>query len=276
MDRRDLPAVHLRNVSQVRHIGKVPFGYGDGRFFNLAGPHRAYAAAGGRQREHAYPVKKAPQLNVRHDPGCRVPLRQEPLPAWLPQSQAARQPQCRFSRPRLPHRRRQSACGNAAAYPGAYLSRPCVPRERCHLRTAGDTKAGRWGKSPPQRQGGSIWPPVPYQYPAHRSMRRSDKPKVVSLVQPPFLSVLRKARVRPTPPPLPPGRGTALENLYPRRLFGKKHNREKSVKGASGTACGGAALDGFSRLCYGITGDGESFISPELRGAGQSPAILGP
>ena len=42
---------------------------------------------------------------------------------------------------------------------------------------------------------------------------------------------------------LPPGRGTALENLYPRRLIGKKHNREKSVKGASGTACGGAALD---------------------------------
>jgi len=26
-------------------------------------------------------------------------------------------------------------------------------------------------------------------------------------------------------------------------LTEKKHNREKSVKGASGTACGGAALD---------------------------------
>ena len=123
------------------------------------------------------------------------------------------------------------------------MGAPYVPRERCHSRTAEDTKAGRWGKSPPHRQGGSSGPPAPYQYPAHRSMRRSDRPKVVSLVQPPFLSDLRKARFRPTPPPLPPGRGTALENLYPRRLSGKKHNREKSVKGASGTACGGVALD---------------------------------
>ena len=81
MDRRDFPAVHLRNVPQVRHIGKVPFGYGDRRFFNLAGPHRTDTAAGGRQRENAYPVKKAPQLNVWHDPGRRVPSRQEPRPA---------------------------------------------------------------------------------------------------------------------------------------------------------------------------------------------------
>jgi len=35
----------------------------------------------------------------------------------------------------------------------------------------------------------------------------------------------------------------ALENLYPRRLTVIKHNREKSVKGAFGTACGGSALE---------------------------------
>ena len=44
MDRRDFPAVHLRNISQMRHIGKVPFGYGDGRFFNLAGPCLLYTS----------------------------------------------------------------------------------------------------------------------------------------------------------------------------------------------------------------------------------------
>ena len=81
MDRRDFPAVHLRNISQMRHIGKVPFGYGDGRFLNLAGPYRTDTAPGGGQREHADPVKKAPQLNVRHGPGRRVPSRQEPRPA---------------------------------------------------------------------------------------------------------------------------------------------------------------------------------------------------
>lgn len=37
MDRWDFPAVHLRNIPQMHHVGKVPFGYGDGRFFNLAG-----------------------------------------------------------------------------------------------------------------------------------------------------------------------------------------------------------------------------------------------
>lgn len=117
MDRRDFPAVHLRNISQMRHIGKVPFGYGDGRFLNLAGPDRTDTAPGGSQREHADPVKKAPQLNVRHGPGCRVPSRQAPLPAWSPQCPAARQPQYRFSHPRPQRCRRQSEYGNAAAYP---------------------------------------------------------------------------------------------------------------------------------------------------------------
>ena len=44
------------------------------------------------------------------------------------------------------------------------------------------------GKSPPHRKDGSSGPPAPYQYPAHRSMRRSDKPKVVSsaICKPPF------------------------------------------------------------------------------------------
>ena len=68
--------------------------------------------------------------------------------------------------------------------------------------------------------------------------------KVISLVEPPFLFWFREKQEFAQPlRPFPPGRGTALENLYPRRLTGKKHNREKSVKGASGTAYGGAALD---------------------------------
>ena len=142
MDRWDFPAVHLRNISQMRHIGKVPFGYGDGRFFNLAGPYRTDTAPGSSQREHADPVKKAPQLNVRHSPGCRVPSRQAPLPALSPQCPAARQPQYRFLHPRPQRCRRRSGYGSAAAYPGAYQSRPCVPRERCHSKTAADTRAG--------------------------------------------------------------------------------------------------------------------------------------
>ena len=84
MNRRDFPAVHLRNIPQMHHVGKVPFGYGDGRFFNLAGPDRTDTAPGSSQREHADPVEKAPQLNVRHGPGCRVPSRQAPLPALSP------------------------------------------------------------------------------------------------------------------------------------------------------------------------------------------------
>ena len=117
MNRRDFPAVHLRNIPQMHHVGKVPFGYGDGRFFNLTGPYRTDTAPGSSQREHANPVEKASQLNVRHGPGCRVPSRQAPLPVWSPQCPAARQPQYRFSHPRPQRCRRQSEYGNAAAYP---------------------------------------------------------------------------------------------------------------------------------------------------------------
>lgn len=88
------------NIPQMHHVGKVPFGYGDGRFFNLAGPYRTDTAPGSSQREHANPVEKASQLNVRHGPGCRVPSRQAPLPVWSPQCPAARQPQYRFLHPR--------------------------------------------------------------------------------------------------------------------------------------------------------------------------------
>ena len=79
MNRRDFPAVHLRNIPQMHHVGKVPFGYGDGRFFNLTGPYRTDTAPRSSQREHANPVEKASQLNVRHGPGCRVPSRQDVL-----------------------------------------------------------------------------------------------------------------------------------------------------------------------------------------------------
>ena len=44
MDRWDFPAVHLRNIPQMHHVGKVPFGYRDGRFFNLTGPYRTDTA----------------------------------------------------------------------------------------------------------------------------------------------------------------------------------------------------------------------------------------
>lgn len=56
---RDFPAVQLRDVSQLRHVREMPLGNGHGRFFNFAGPYRAYAAAGGRKRKYADAVKQA-------------------------------------------------------------------------------------------------------------------------------------------------------------------------------------------------------------------------
>ena len=50
-------------------------------------------------------------------------------------------------------------------------------------------------------------------------------PKVVSLVEPPFLFWFRKQFAQP----LRPFPGNGSENLYPRRLT-NKHNREKSGK----------------------------------------------
>ena len=45
MDGRDLPPVQLRDVPQVQHVREVPLCDGDRGLLDLAGPHRAYAAA---------------------------------------------------------------------------------------------------------------------------------------------------------------------------------------------------------------------------------------
>ena len=82
-----------------------------GRFFNLTGPYRTDTAPGSSQREHANPVEKASQLNVRHGPGCRVPSRQAPLPVWSPQCPAARQPQYHFLHPHIRQARWPSGGG---------------------------------------------------------------------------------------------------------------------------------------------------------------------
>ena len=75
-----------------------------------------------------------------------------------------------------------------------------------------------------------------------------------------------------TYPPLSThGKGAAQRNIYPRRLTGIKHNREKPVKSAK-HRLRRQALDRLSRLCYLISGDGEYIISFELQGAGQRPA----
>lgn len=66
MDGRDLPPVQLCHIPQVHHIGKVAFRDGDRGFFDLACPYRLNAAAYRRQREHADPVKQAPQPERRH------------------------------------------------------------------------------------------------------------------------------------------------------------------------------------------------------------------
>lgn len=66
MDGREFPPVQLRHISQVRHIGKVAFGDGDRRFFDLACPYRLNTTAHRRQREHADPVEQAPQPERRH------------------------------------------------------------------------------------------------------------------------------------------------------------------------------------------------------------------
>ena len=66
MDGREFPPVQLCHISQVRHIGKVALGDGDRGFFDLACPYWLNAAAYRRQREHADPVKQAPQPERRH------------------------------------------------------------------------------------------------------------------------------------------------------------------------------------------------------------------
>ena len=66
MDGRKIPPVQLCHIPQMRHIGKVALGDGDRGFFDLACPYRLNAAAYRRQREHADPVKQAPQPEHRH------------------------------------------------------------------------------------------------------------------------------------------------------------------------------------------------------------------
>ena len=95
------------------------------------------------------PSKRLPSLMSGMARGAVSLHGKHPFPVWSPQCPAARQPQYHFLHPRPQRCRRQSGCGSAAAYPGAYQSRPCVPRERCHSKTAADTRAGRLGKSPP-------------------------------------------------------------------------------------------------------------------------------
>ena len=75
MDGLDFPAVYLRNVPQMFHFREVPFGNGDRGLFNLAGPRRTDTAPRGRKRKDPYPVKEAPQLNIRHCPGSPAPSR---------------------------------------------------------------------------------------------------------------------------------------------------------------------------------------------------------
>ncbi len=66
MDGREIPPVQLCYIPQVRHIGKVALGDGDRGFFNLTCPYRLNVAVHRRQREHADPVKQAPQPERRH------------------------------------------------------------------------------------------------------------------------------------------------------------------------------------------------------------------
>ena len=61
MDGRDGPAVQLGDVPQVGHVREVPPCDGDGGGLDLAGPQGDDPAAERRQREHADPVKQAPQ-----------------------------------------------------------------------------------------------------------------------------------------------------------------------------------------------------------------------
>lgn len=59
MDGGYLPAVQLRNVAQMQHIGEMPHSDGDGIFLNLARPNRQNAVALGGIGEYSDPVKKA-------------------------------------------------------------------------------------------------------------------------------------------------------------------------------------------------------------------------
>ena len=188
MDRRDFPAVHLRNISQMRHIGKVPFGYGDGRFFQSRWPRPDGYRTGKQPEGTRRSRRKASQLNVRHGPGCRVPSRQAPLPALSPQCPAVRQPQYHFftsSSTALPQTIRvweRRSISRRISIPALCSSGTLYIQKQRQIQERAD-----WGKSPPHKQDGSSGPPAPYQHPARRSMRRSGTLKVVSLVEPPFL-----------------------------------------------------------------------------------------
>ena len=61
MDGRQVAAAELCNIAHVRHVGEVTPCNGNRRFFNFTRPHGTDAAADRRQREHADPVKEAPQ-----------------------------------------------------------------------------------------------------------------------------------------------------------------------------------------------------------------------
>ena len=61
MDGRDVAAVQLCHIPQVRHIGKVAFRDGDRCFFNLACPYRLNAVVKASQGKPADPIEEAPK-----------------------------------------------------------------------------------------------------------------------------------------------------------------------------------------------------------------------
>ena len=206
MDRRDFPAVHLRNISKCAISGKCLLVMEIGAFsISLAHTGRIPQREAARGKT-PIPSKRLPSLMSGM---ARAAVS---LHGKNPVQRSSRDTQPPGNRNIVFHILVHSTAADDQVWERRSISRRISIPALCSsgtlsFKNSGRYKSGQMGKSPPHRQGGSSGPPAPYQYPAHRSMRRSDRPKVVSLVQPPFLSDLWKARFRPTPPPLPPGRG---------------------------------------------------------------------
>ena len=144
MDRRDFPAVHLRNIPKCTMSGKC-FWLWRWALFQSRWPRPDGYRTGSSQRNTPIPSKKAPQLNVRHGP-VPVPSRQAPLPALWLQSPPSRPPQYCFLL--LLHNAPTQAHIGGAPHPRPYLSLPHIFFKSGHSKPAADTKSGQIGEKP--------------------------------------------------------------------------------------------------------------------------------
>ena len=84
MDGGYFPAVQLCYIAQMLHRREVALCDGNSVRHDLTRPDRRDAVSACRQREHADPIKQAPQPDLVHISGGPDALRSGCRPAWLP------------------------------------------------------------------------------------------------------------------------------------------------------------------------------------------------